>query len=78
MIVVIGTGCTIAPYTTTAVLSVPIENSGVATSVCNISRTVGGIVGVAILVMFLNHQLLVEKVKINKEVVTMIKKSDLS
>ncbi|MFC9415130.1 MFS transporter [Bacillus mobilis] len=78
MIVGIGTGCTIAPYTTTAVLSVPIENSGVATSVCNISRTVGGIVGVAILVMFLNHQLLVEKEKINKEVVTMIKNSDLS
>ncbi|MBJ8205903.1 drug:proton antiporter, partial [Bacillus cereus] len=44
----------------------------------NISRTVGSIVGVAILVMFLNHQLLVEKEKINREVVTVIKKSDLS
>ncbi|HHP1116576.1 MFS transporter [Bacillus cereus group sp. MYBK163-2] len=78
IIVGIGTGCTLAPYTTTAVLSVPIEKSGVAASICNISRTVGSIVGVAILVMFLNHQLLVEKEKINREVVTVIKKSDLS
>ena len=74
IIVGIGTGCTLAPYTTTTVLSVPIEKSGVAASICNISRTVGSIVGVAILVMFLNHQLLVEKEKINREVVTVIKK----
>ncbi len=74
IIVGIGTGCTLAPYTTTAVLSVPIEKSGVAASICNISRTVGSIVGVAILVMFLNHQLLVEKEKVNREVVTVIKK----
>ena len=32
LIIVDGTGCTLAPYTTTAVLSVPIEKSGVAAS----------------------------------------------
>lgn len=78
VIVGIGTGCTLAPYTTTAVLSVPAEKSGVASSVCNISRTVGSIVGVAILVMFLNHQLLVEKEKVNGEVMTVIEKSNLT
>ncbi|MCM3736803.1 MFS transporter [Bacillus cytotoxicus] len=67
MIVGIGTGCTLAPLTTTAVLSVPIEKSGIASSVSNISRTVGSIVGVAVLVVILNHQLSIEKEKVKIE-----------
>ncbi|MEH6851017.1 MULTISPECIES: MFS transporter [Bacillus] len=76
MIVGIGTGCTLAPFTTTAVLSVPAEKSGIASSVSNISRTVGSIVGVAVLVVILNHQLSIEKEKVNKEAEKIIYESN--
>lgn len=76
MIVGFGAGCTLAPFTTTAVLNVPIEKSGIASSISNISRTVGSIVGVAILVVILNHQLSDEKEKVNQQIITMIQKSN--
>ncbi|MED1599266.1 MULTISPECIES: DHA2 family efflux MFS transporter permease subunit [Bacillus] len=76
VIVGFGAGCTLAPLTTTAVLSVPIEKSGIASSISNISRTLGSIVGVAVLVVLLNQQLLNEKEKVNQQAITMIQKSN--
>ncbi|PEP52719.1 MFS transporter [Bacillus pseudomycoides] len=76
VVVGFGAGCTLAPLTTTAVLSVPTEKSGIASSISNISRTVGSIVGVAILVVILNHQLSIEKEEIKQQVKAMIQKGD--
>ena len=76
VVVGFGAGCTLAPLTTTAVLSVPTEKSGIASSISNISRTVGSIVGVAILVVILNHQLSIEKEEIKQQVKAMIQKGN--
>lgn len=67
----VGTGCTLAPISTTAILSVPVNKSGMASSITNISRTIGSILGVAVLVALLNNQLesqlnLVKKEMVNK------------
>jgi hypothetical protein len=55
----IGFGIIVVPITSTALISVPARNSGMAASTSNTSRELGAVTGVAILGSIVNGQLTV-------------------
>ena len=59
----IGFGILVVPVTSTALTSLPSENSGMAASITNTSRELGAVAGVAILGSIVNGQLTVQLTK---------------
>lgn len=59
----IGFGILVVPVTSTALTSLPPENSGMAASITNTSRELGAVAGVAILGSIVNGQLTVQLTK---------------
>jgi MFS family permease len=55
-----GMGLTMAPVMTASIRHVPTDKIGISSGVTNMSRTIGTVLGVAILVAALNHHLSVE------------------